>query len=262
MDFSKTVLLGAIAGFTIYLGLPVGRIERVSDRLRSFLTMTSAGILIFLLFDILQNIQAPIDEALRESLAGKAGAGEVIWLVSIFIAGLGVGLLGLVAFESRFMRAQKGAMLPLDPARLAMMIAAGLGLHNFSEGLAIGQSAGQGHIALAGLLIIGFGLHNATEGFGIVGPLAGARPSWGFLGIAGLVGGGPTFLGTIVGYSFISASLSILFLALAAGAILYVIGELYHVARRPGLKHAAMWGLLVGFALAYGTEMVLKIVGA
>jgi len=262
MNLTQTVLLGALAGFSIYLGLPLGRIERVSERLRSFLTMTSAGILIFLLFDILQNIREPIEGALKDSISGKAPVGEFIWLVSIFIAGFATGLLGLVAFESRFMRAQKKPMQPLSPARLAMMIAAGLGLHNFSEGLAIGQSAGQGHMALAALLIVGFGLHNATEGFGIVGPLAGTRPSWGFLGVAGLVGGGPTFLGTIIGYSFISASLSILFLALAAGAILYVIGELYHVARRPGLKHVAMWGLLVGFVLAYGTELVLQVVGA
>ena len=58
------------------------------------------------------------------------------------------------------------------------MIAVGIGLHNFAEGLAIGQSAASGEISLAVLLIIGFGLHNATEGFGIVAPLAGdAEPS-------------------------------------------------------------------------------------
>ncbi len=262
MSFAQTVLLGAIAGFTVYLSLPIGRIERVSERVRSFLTMTSVGILLFLLFDIFQNIAEPIEGVLKEALAGEAAAGEVLWLLGIFVVGLGSGLLGLVAFESRVMRLNKDSGQPLTPARLAMMIAAGLGLHNFSEGLAIGQSAGQGHIALAALLIIGFGLHNATEGFGIVGPLAGTRPSWGFLGLAGLIGGGPTFLGTIVGYSFVSQSLSILFLSLAAGAILYVIGELYHVARRPGLKHMAMWGLLVGFLLAYGTELILKIAGA
>ena len=262
MSFAQTVLLGAIAGLTIFFGLPIGRIQTVSPRFRSFLTMISTGILIFLLFDIFSHIKEPIGAALKNSLDGNASAAEPAGLLLLFILGLALGLIGLVAFEGRVMRASKELGQPPSPARLAMMIAAGLGLHNFSEGLAIGQSAGQGQLALAALLIVGFGLHNATEGFGIVGPLAGTRPSWAFLGIAGLVGGGPTFVGTMIGYSFISTPLSVLFLALAAGAILYVIGELFHVARRPGLKHVAMWGLMLGFLIAYGTELVLEMAGA
>ena len=67
-----------------------------------------------------------------------------------------------------------------SPARrLALLIAVGIGLHNFAEGLAIGQSAASGEIALATMLVIGFGLHNATEGFGIVAPLAGRREDGG-----------------------------------------------------------------------------------
>jgi ZIP family zinc transporter len=48
------------------------------------------------------------------------------------------------------------------------------------------------------MLIIGFGAHNATEGFGIAGPLTGLvkKPSIRFLILVGLIGGGPTFLGT------------------------------------------------------------------
>jgi ZIP family zinc transporter len=144
---------------------------------------------------------------------------------------------------------------------MALIIAAGLGLHNFAEGLAIGQSAVQGQIALAGLLVVGFGLHNATEGFGIVGPLTNTRPSWRFLLCAGLLAGGPTVVGTMLGYQFASELLSVLFLALAGGSILFVVGELFNAGRRPGLKSVAMWGVVVGFLLAVGTELILGLAG-
>src|SRR5262249_1167844 len=103
--------------------------------------------------------------------------------------------------------------------RTGMTIAIAIGLHNFAEGLAIGVSAKPGAIGLATVLIIGFSLHNATEGFGIVGPLGDVRPSWAWLGLAGLVGGGPTFLGTLVGYQVHSDALELCFYALAGGAI-------------------------------------------
>lgn len=260
MNLLQTAILGAIAGFTIFLGLPIGRIQHVSDRARAFLTMTSAGILVFLFWDIFSNIHAPVEAALDKVMAGEMPSSQFLLYAAVLVAGFAIGLLGLVAFESRLMRREPGQ--PINSRRLAIMIAAGLGLHNFSEGLAIGQSSANGELALAGLLIIGFGLHNATEGFGIVGPLAGTRPSWGFLALAGLIGGGPTFLGTILGYSFVSTALGILFLALAAGAILYVIGELFNVSRRIGYKYFAMSGLLVGFLLGYATDLILKIAGA
>ena len=78
--------------------------------------------------------------------------------------------------------------------------------------------------------MIGFALHNATEGFGIAAPLtAGELPTWGFLAILGIIGGGPTFVGGVVGYSFTSDLLSIVFLGLAAGALIYVFNEMMAV---------------------------------
>jgi ZIP family zinc transporter len=258
LDFIQTIILGAIAGLTIYLGLPLGRIKGISDGVRSFLSMTSAGILLFLLIDIFAKLSEPIEAAIIEN----RNYGEFFVLLAIFILGFGIGLLGLIAFEHQFIRFRAVAGQTLSPSRLALMIATGIGLHNFSEGLAIGQSAGRGEIAFAALLIVGFGLHNATEGFGIVGPLVGGdRPSWAFLGLAGLIGGGPTFLGTIVGYYFLSSAMFVLFLSLAAGALVYIIGELLHINRQPGTKFQAGLGLFVGFIFGYLTDLILTISG-
>jgi ZIP family zinc transporter len=147
---------------------------------------------------------------------------------------------------------------------LATTIALGIGLHNFSEGLAIGQSAATGAIALAVLLIIGFGLHNMTEGFGIAAPLVGseAKANAGDIVRLGLIGGGPTFLGTVVGYHFVSPTLSVLFLTLAAGAIIYVIGEMTKAGGRIGYKEFATVGVFLGFLLGLGTDLILTAAGA
>jgi ZIP family zinc transporter len=271
MSTGETIALGALAGFTIFLGLPLGRMRAGSTRLRTFLSGISAGILVFLLFDIFEHAVHPIEEAVEEGAWG-----ELAGLGLLFVAGLGVGLLSLVYF-TRWMGgrgvslgpgamavAETGVTPELDAQqhealRLGMVIAAGIGLHNFSEGLAIGQAANAGEISLALLLVIGFALHNATEGFGIVGPLTATRvrASWGWLLLAGLIGGGPTFLGTIVGTAFSSIYVFVAFLALAAGAILYVIGELFASGRRLSWP-VTLWGIFGGFVLGLVTELVLE----
>ncbi|TMD42691.1 MAG: hypothetical protein E6I88_03855 [Chloroflexi bacterium] len=183
--------------------------------------------------------------------------------VAIFAFGIGAGLLSLVYVNARLFGRTKNAP-PAAPRTLAMMIATGLGFHNLSEGLAIGQSAATGAIAFAIVLVIGFALHNVTEGFGIAAPLAmeTTMPSWGFLALAGLVGGGPTFLGTVIGYVFTSTYIYVLFLALAAGALLYVINEMFHIGRRLNSPVAMAWGLLAGFLLGYATDLFLTYIAA
>jgi ZIP family zinc transporter len=127
--------------------------------------------------------------------------------------------------------------------------------------LAIGVSAQAGDVALATVLIIGFALHNATEGFGIVGPLGTVRPSWAWLGLAGLVAGGPTFLGSMVGYAVSSSALELLFFALAGGAILYVIGEIWAGVRRHGHRELGLYLLGIGFLLGIATDLVVAYGG-
>jgi zinc transporter, ZIP family len=250
----EAVGLGALAGATIFLGLPIARLKNPPRTLQGFLNAVATGILFFLLYDVLSNASAPVNHALQHG-THSAFALDVIALV----AGLSIGLLALVVFEQRFLRREEGT--PISGIALGYMIAAGIGLHNFSEGLAIGQSAMSGAIQLAVLLIIGFGLHNTTEGFGICAPMGGGA-SWRFILTAGLIGGGPTFVGTILGVNFHATFVYILFLSLAAGSIIYVLGQLLPMVRRARMQQLVMAGLIMGFTVAYGTNLVLVAAGA
>jgi ZIP family zinc transporter len=277
MSSGQTLLLGAIAGLTIFIGLPVARLRSVPANVRSMLAASATGILIFLLWDVLTNAVQPIEGALT---AGRDG--RFLWLATLLAVGFAAGLLSLVYYDA-WMKARRrkafllgpGAASPaeleheyhfagLSPARwLAVFIATGIGLHNFSEGLAIGQSAASDQLSLAIVLVIGFALHNSTEGFGICAPLSGDAelPSWTFLGLLGLIGGAPTFIGTAIGQAWVSEALSVAFLALAAGSILYVVIELLNVLRGAGSKAMVTWGIVLGLVLGFGTDFILVATG-
>ena len=250
-------LIGGVAGFSIFLGLPVARVRGMPAAVQGFLNALALGVLIFLLWDIISHGSAPVQSSLLDLKHGRPG--PFLGLASIFALGLAAGLLVLIYFNRQLIGRAKGASGQASPRGLAMALATGLGFHNLSEGLAIGQSAATGAIAFAGVLVIGFALHNITEGFGIAAPMtmSDTRPSWGFLGLAGLIGGGPTLVGTMIGLFATSPYLSVLFLALAAGALIYVISEMFGIARRLNTPPALGWGLLTGFLVAYSSDLLL-----
>ena len=250
--------LGLLAGGTIFLGLPIAQLRHSSAKAKGFLNAISTGVLIFLLIEMAGHLLEDIEELIQGAVGRHIPLTDVFHLGGLFVIGFSIGLLGLVYFERRFLGAAKNGLAPRTRAKqLALMIAVGLGLHNFSEGLAIAQGYGAGTIHLAWLLAIGFALHNATEGFGIAAPLFGHQVSWTFLLGAGLIAGGPTFLGTVVGGWWTNKAFEAFCLALASGTILYIIGELLHLGRQ--LKEEAVIGvgLLAGFFLAVVTDFLL-----
>jgi zinc transporter, ZIP family len=301
VGLGRTLVLGFIAAATIALGLPVGRMRSLSQSVRLVLNAVAAGVLLFLVWDVLSTAWEPIDSRLVTLHDHHGDIGPVLGYGLLFAAGLSIGLLSLVRYERSVIvshAAARPASAPVpvavstgnpaqtstDPTaaagseapgwsparRMALMIAIGIGLHNFAEGLAIGQSAASDDVQLATLLVIGFALHNATEGFGIVGPLAGdvdergvrRQPSWPFLLGLALVGGGPTFIGTVVGHRFTSEPVSVLFLTLAAGSIIYVVTQLVGIAARARRSDLLAYGLLVGMLAGFATDAIVSAAGA
>jgi ZIP family zinc transporter len=279
MSTAQIFLLGAIAGATIFLGLPVGRMQGLGANTRTGLSALATGILIFLFWDVVSGAVDPIETSLNAHHWGTFAELSVLGA-----AGFIAGLMSLVYYDawmkSRADRRSSTLVGPgaaavdefverrrldlTNPAiRLAFLIAIGIGVHNFGEGLAIGQAAAASEIGLAVTLIIGFGLHNATEGFGICGPMSGAGmvPSWKLLGLLGLIGGGPTFLGTVVGQAWASDAVSVLFFAVAGGSILYVVRELFAVNRRYGHPVLVTWLLVAGILLGFATDFVVTAAG-
>jgi zinc transporter, ZIP family len=297
INYAQLLLLGAIAGLTIFLGLPMALLQSVSPRKKGFLNALSMGILVFLISDVLANAWAPTKVAAINAHMGVAPLTNAALDLLALFGGLGLGLLGLASYEQRYIRRimvalktstrsvaedkkdemngtvarsqdsvqeQRSTALFGSPYHLATMIAMSIGMHNFSEGLAIGQSYASGSIALAVVLIVGFGAHNATEGFGIAGPLTGIleKPKTSFLAKLGLIGGGPTFLGTIIGSLWVSELTYVLFLSLAGGALVYVTLLMYNAARRQSSNDLIMVGIFIGLLAGFLTDLIVSLGGA
>lgn len=282
IDYSQLLLLGAVAGFTIFLGLPLASLQHLSSTKKGFLNAFALGILIFLIIEVISHAWEAAEDATVEAYAGEASIGDAVLSMAALFGGIGIGLLGLVLYETRWLTTKKfPQILTLENIKqsdsylhqlfheasaykLAMIIAIGIGVHNFSEGLAIGQSYVAGELGLAILLIVGFGAHNTTEGFGIAGPLAGLinKPKIRFLVLVGLIGGGPTFIGTLIGSWWISDLAYILFLSIAGGALIYVSMLMYNSGRKLTTNSVMMIGIFIGLFAGFITDLLIEFSGA
>jgi ZIP family zinc transporter len=226
---------------------------RVSARGMDFLLALTVGLLVFLLVDgATEGFEAA--GLLPESFQGSV-------LFALAAAGAYLLLEGIGAWLKA---GRRGADMG-DGWVLAMLIAVGIGLHNFGEGLAIGSAFALGEAALGTLLIVGFTLHNTTEGLAIVAPLARERRRVGIgrLVTLGLIGGVPTIAGAWLGGFVYSPVWSVVFLAIGVGAIAQVVGQIVRQMTREGsvarvlATGPVLAGLFAGFAVMYVTGMLV-----
>jgi zinc transporter, ZIP family len=223
---------------------------RLGPRAMDFLLALTLGLLLFLLVD-----------ALHEGFEAASGLAGAFQGVALLIFGTGAAYLALEALGGWLSQRKSelgGAWVT------ALLLATGIGLHNFGEGLSIGAALALGEMALGTLLILGFTLHNTTEGLAIIAPIAKSRVPIRRLFLLGLIGGVPTIAGAWLGGFVYSPVWSVLFLGLGAGAIAQVIVQITRgvAGGRPlaaFLRSApAVAGFFTGFAIMYSTGMLIQ----
>lgn len=242
----ELVGLGMLAGvIPVYLGIGVAMwLRRSLPRAwETRLIGLATGVLVYLFFDLM-----------HESIELTGARDPWSWM--LFLGSLFLSFVGLALLEERQLKRGRDE----GPTTLSYVVAAGMGLHNLGEGLAIGASYSSGAWALSWLLVIGFALHNGTEGFGIVGAAGKAALTLRDALLLGIVGGVPTCLGTVLSSLTLSPSFSLVWYALAAGSLLYVVFTLVAMAGTGSRKVSLAWGVWTGIMLMFITAMLLTLV--
>ena len=212
-------------------------IKKISKQKYHFFLALTAGLLLFLAID-------SIEEAIKVSNESLAGSFNGTLLVATVIV-----LSFLVLYYSGNKLVERASSSKLaKPVAIALMISIGIGLHNFGEGLAIGAAVGLGSVAFSTFLIVGFALHNTTEGIAIAAPMSRGKLMIGKLAAMGLIAGSPAIFGAWIGGFVYSPFTSVIFLAIGAGAIFQVILILMKWLREEGDKNFSSAPVVSGFA--------------
>ena len=212
-------------------------IKKISRQKYHFFLALTAGLLLFLAIDSIEEAVEISDESLADSFNGTLLVSTVVVL----------SFLGLYYSGNKLVKLADSSKLT-KPVAVALMISIGIGLHNFGEGLAIGASVGLGSIAFSTFLIVGFALHNTTEGIAIAAPMSRGKLMLGKLVAMGLIAGSPAIFGAWIGGFVYSPFTSVIFLAIGAGAIFQVIVVIMKWVQEESDKNLSSFAVVSGFA--------------
>ncbi len=245
-----TIVFSLIMGFSIFLSLPIVMRKKTGTKTLKLLNAAAIGILLFLMADVFSNAATLLYS--KGSLYGY-GASPLYSLV--FAAALAIGFFMLFVFENRSKRG-------LPPAKMALMIAVGIGLQNLTEGLVFGSlSVSLGLFSgVALVVLVGFILQNITEGFPIASPFMNYNDrKIGTISLLLLIGCIPTIIGGVAGFYYSSALFNLFFDGLAIGAILYVIMPMTkHLLKDidPMHQKVAYAGIFIGFLVGFLVNLI------
>jgi len=243
-------LMGLIGLYVGIIPIAVGMLwlpwmRQLDRRWLRFLLALTIGLLVFL------GIDAALEGLdLGASGAESLGGGALMWL------GAALAYLVLAGVDGWLSRRGSGG------ERVALLVAAGIGLHNLGEGLVIGSAYAIGSLALGAALVVGFAIHNTTEGLAIVAPVADRPPRVGRLAVLGLIAGAPAVLGAWIGASAFDPSLAAFMFGVGVGAIARVIVQIAPQVRDSAgrlLHPLAAAGLAAGLVLMYATSLLISV---
>jgi len=225
-------------------------IKKISKQKYHFFLALTAGLLLFLAIDSIEEAVDVSDENLASSFNGTllVATVTVLSFLGLYYAG---NKLVKKANSSKFTK----------PVAIALMISIGIGLHNFGEGLAIGAAVGMGSIAFSTFLIVGFALHNTTEGLAIAAPMSRGKLMIGKLAAMGIIAGSPAIFGAWIGGFVYSPFTSVIFLGIGAGAIfqviLVILKWIYDENDQKLSTLAVVLGFAVGMLVMYLTSILV-----
>jgi len=213
-------------------------IKKISKQKYHFFLALTAGLLLFLAIDSIEESIEVSNENLANSFNGSLLVGTVVVLSFLTLYYLGNKIV-----------AKADSLNFSKPVAIGLMISIGIGLHNFGEGLAIGAAVGIGSIAFSTFLIVGFALHNTTEGIAIAAPMSRGKLMLGKLAIMGMIAGTPAIFGAWIGGFAYSPFTSVIFLAIGAGAIFQVILILMKWIQKENDGNLSNLSVVSGFAI-------------